>query len=166
MFKTTYSDEENEFFKNCKGISYKDIQEKFKAKFGREITLPAVKYKMRINGGNGIDAKYKKGNTSYQLVKNRHNPNKKNEYDECIRHDKHGDTKFIKIGEKWLRKGRYVWEKHNGKIPDTHLIMFKDNDPMNCDITNLMMVERQVLMEYIRRRYNELDDSLREQAIT
>ena len=167
MFRTTYSDEENEFFKNCKGISYKEIQEKFKEKFGREITYSAVKHKMqRICGGSGIDARYKKGNKSYLLVNNHYSPKHRQEFEESIRHNSHGDTVFIKIDEKWLRKSRYIWEKHNGAIPDTHVIMLKDNNPLNCDIDNLMMVEKQVSMEFARRNYNELDNSLRETALT
>lgn len=166
MFKTTYSAEENDFFLECKGISHKKIQEKFKAKFGREITYSAVKHKMqRICGGNGVDARYKKGNTSHLLVKNRHNPSKKSDFEECIRHGKDGNEVFIKINGEWVRKKRYVWEQHNGTIPDGYVIMAKDGNNENCDIDNLVMVSRDVCMEFGRKNYNELDKELRETAI-
>lgn len=166
MFKKVYSDEENDFFLECKGISHKEIQEKFKTKFGREITCSAVKHKMqRICGGNGRDTRYKKGNTSYQLVKNRHNPNKKSDFDECIRHGKYGNEVFIKVNGEWVRKKRYVWEQNNGLIPDGYVIMTKDGNNENCNIDNLIMVEKEVAMEFGRMKYKELDLELRETAI-
>jgi hypothetical protein len=39
-------------------------------------------------------------------------------------------------------KHRYVWEKHHGKIPEGHIIKFKDGDFMNCDIDNLYIMSR------------------------
>lgn len=35
---------------------------------------------------------------------------------------------------------RYVWEKHNGPIPDCYIIHHKDNNKLNNDISNLMCV--------------------------
>lgn len=49
--------------------------------------------------------------------------------------------KFIKIeNHKWIPLARYVWAKHNGNIPPKHCIKFKDDNPENCKIDNLMMI--------------------------
>ena len=59
----------------------------------------------------------------------------------------HGD-KLIQVretGEQWERwryLSRVVWEEHNGPIPEGMYISFKDGDNMNCDISNLMMINR------------------------
>ena len=57
--------------------------------------------------------------------------------------DKNGYHK-IKIAEpnKWKFKHIMEWEKHNGKIPAGCIIVFKDNNKDNVDISNLMMVTR------------------------
>ncbi len=43
--------------------------------------------------------------------------------------------------DQWQPLQRYVWERHNGPIPDGMLITFKDGDPTNCDIDNLMLID-------------------------
>ena len=49
--------------------------------------------------------------------------------------------KFIKAeNHKWIPLARYVWAKHNGNIPPRHCIRFKDGNPENCNIDNLMMI--------------------------
>lgn len=40
------------------------------------------------------------------------------------------------------RFARYTWEKHNGKIPKGKVIVFKDGNPRNCDIKNLLCLTR------------------------
>lgn len=42
--------------------------------------------------------------------------------------------------ERWQGLQRYVWEQHNGPIPEGNVIIFKDSDPLNCDIDNLLMI--------------------------
>lgn len=51
---------------------------------------------------------------------------------------------YIKVpGIRTLQlKHRYVWEQHNGKISEGHIIKFKDGDFMNCDISNLYIMSR------------------------
>ena len=51
---------------------------------------------------------------------------------------------YIKVsGIRTLQlKHRYVWEQHHGKIPEGHIIKFKDGDFMNCDIDNLYIMSR------------------------
>ena len=50
----------------------------------------------------------------------------------------------IKVAEPnvWKFKHRVIWEQHNGPIPKGGLIAFKDGDPLNMDINNLMLVTR------------------------
>lgn len=66
--------------------------------------------------------------------------------DEVIRHDR----PFIVVNNNFGHgidarlkpKDAYVWEQHNGAIPDTHMLIHLDNDPMNCDISNLRCIPR------------------------
>lgn len=57
-------------------------------------------------------------------------------------------NKLIKIsdtGEQWDRwkyLSRYIWEQHNGPIPEGMCVAFKDGDSLNCDISNLILMTR------------------------
>lgn len=61
-------------------------------------------------------------------------------------------------------KHRLVWEQHNGPIPESHNIQFKDGNKLNCKIENLYMISRadQVSTENSYHRYpNELKKAIR-----
>ncbi|MBQ1796677.1 MAG: HNH endonuclease [Prevotella sp.] len=69
-----------------------------------------------------------------------------------IPHNAYADgTELVRDGRVYIKvpgirrlqlKHRYVWEKHNGKIPEGYIIKFKDRDFMNCDIDNLYIMSR------------------------
>lgn len=44
--------------------------------------------------------------------------------------------------DNYVMKQRYVWEQHYGKIPDTHVIKFLDGNRLNCNVDNLLLVDR------------------------
>ena len=39
-------------------------------------------------------------------------------------------------------KHRFIWEESNGKIPAGMNLIFKDNNPLNVKLDNLMLVTR------------------------
>lgn len=41
----------------------------------------------------------------------------------------------------WRRKSVLEWERHNGPVPKGKMIIFADGDPLNTDISNLMMID-------------------------
>lgn len=45
----------------------------------------------------------------------------------------------------WVGKGRWVWERENGPVPEGHVVVMLDGDPMNCEPDNLECVPRGVL---------------------
>ncbi len=73
---------------------------------------------------------FKKGNKPH---------NTKHDNAVSIRKDSSGyQYKYIRISEgNWKLLHRIVWEDANGPIPKDHLIVFKDKDALNCDISNL-----------------------------
>lgn len=50
-------------------------------------------------------------------------------------------------------KHRIVWEKHNGVIPDGHLVVFKNGNPLDCSIKNLELISMEENM-LRNSRYN------------
>jgi hypothetical protein len=42
----------------------------------------------------------------------------------------------------WPLLNRHVWEEHNGPIPPSHAVVFRNGDRGNCDIGNLELLSR------------------------
>lgn len=45
----------------------------------------------------------------------------------------------------WPLLQRYIWEEHNGPIPPTHIVAFKDGNRANCALDNLECIHRREL---------------------
>jgi len=60
-------------------------------------------------------------------------------------------------------KHRVVWEKHNGKIPDGYIIVFKDKNKLNFDIQNLEMitVHENMIRNTIQRYPEEIKSTIK-----
>lgn len=71
-----------------------------------------------------------------------------------VRHHKRSkiNYKVIKVADhKWEPLNRYIWKLHNGDIPASHIVAFKDGDSLNCDIDNLFLLSR---ADNVRRNFN------------
>ena len=51
---------------------------------------------------------------------------------------------YVKVPDRrrLVLKQHYVWQQHHGKIPQDHVVKFKDGNFMNCDISNLYIMSR------------------------
>lgn len=59
---------------------------------------------------------------------------------------KNNDSNYtIKAEDGWHELGRYVWEKHHGKIPDDYYVVFLNRDPSDARIENLALVPKGVV---------------------
>lgn len=59
---------------------------------------------------------------------------------------RNGYYEIKKPNGKWQRLHRYIWEQHNGKIPNGYKVIFLDDDNTNCDIENLALIPCSHLM--------------------
>jgi hypothetical protein len=55
----------------------------------------------------------------------------------------------------------WLWEEHNGPIPDGMVVVFKDSDKLNCVLENLMLVSRSELLRMNQHRYADMPDELK-----
>lgn len=39
-------------------------------------------------------------------------------------------------------RARWLWEKHHGKVPDGYWVTYKDENPENCELENLVLISR------------------------
>ena len=158
-----YTYEEREFLKDyTPGHSYKEIKEAFNSKFP-EITLSQIIGFIKNNGLNtGRTGRFEKGHIPHNkgkkmpkdvhekckgtMFKQGHIPkNKKFIGAEEIRSDgyiwvKVSDKPKVKTSENWRQKQRLVWERANGPIPDGYVIIFRDNNRLNCELSNLSLI--------------------------
>lgn len=53
------------------------------------------------------------------------------------------EYKYIRIGlGKWKEYHIYRWEKFRGPVPDGKILRFKDGNSLNCNISNLDLIDR------------------------
>ncbi len=151
-----YTDEQIEFLEiNCKGIQYKKLARMFNERFKTNLTRNAIAVKcQRLGFKNGVDKTFQKGNKLWNKGMTGYmGPNKtsfkKGNIPESwvpVGSETHRTDGYLKIKiaepNVWKLKHHYVWEKHHGKIPAGHNVIFLDNDRNNVEISNLALIEK------------------------
>lgn len=128
-----YTEEEYQFLiDNVKGITLKELTQRFNKKFNTNISENAIanqKTKLGIKSGI-IGGQFPKG-----LVPQNHKPVGSE------RIDREGYV-LVKVAEpnKWRPKHRVLWEKVNGPIPEKHRLIFADGNRQNITLDNLILV--------------------------
>jgi hypothetical protein len=56
------------------------------------------------------------------------------------------------LGRKRVSYARYLWEKHNGRIPDGMVVYNRLQDPLNIRIENLILITRAELVQINNKR--------------
>jgi hypothetical protein len=61
-----------------------------------------------------------------------------------IRTDEGRQYKYIRLSNaKWIPLHVYFWMQNYGDIPEGMIVVFKDKNSMNCDLSNLEMITRE-----------------------
>lgn len=68
------------------------------------------------------------------------------------------------LWERWKPVHRSVWEDHHGPIPEGMVVLFKDGNKQNCDISNLMLATRAEMITMVKKGYLFEDPDLTETA--
>lgn len=163
--KIRYTDEEKEFLSSfIPGHFSHEIQRAFEEKFGHSITCSQIKcFKGNNKIRSGMDTRFKKGNvppnkgkkmSAEQYAKASRTMFKKGNISHNYRpvgSERVNVDGYIEIKvadpNKWKLKHRVVWEESNGKIPAGMNLVFRDNNPLNTKLDNLMLVTRAENME-------------------
>lgn len=166
-----YSQEQIQFLRdNVKGISLKQLTEKFNERFGTNLSEQAIsmqKVKYGLKSGI-VGGQFEKGSIP-------HNKGKKmsrKQYLVCSKTmfkpgikpqntDPVGTEKllsdgyvWVKIDDKpkvpkkvnWKQKHKLLWEQEYGPVPENNVVIFKDGDPTHIELDNLECVTRSQLL--------------------
>jgi hypothetical protein len=151
-----------EFKRMYPNTSNNDMAKTFKIGYGTVKNI-ANKYGLRKAAGFSNSGRFKKGQKSWNKgtkgvciggvqtqFKKGHKP-KNTLHDGAIRvrtdRLKNGTERkyqWIRISEgKWHMLHVHRWEKANGAVPRGHIVVFRDGDTMNCELSNLRLKTRQ-----------------------
>lgn len=155
-----YTAEEKAFLRSfIPGHFSYEVQRAFEEKFGHRITCSQIKcFKGNNKIRSGMDTRFKKGTVppnkgkkmsaeQYEkrkgtMFKKGHGPqNYRPVGSERINVDGYIEIK-VKDPGTWKLKHRVIWEEHNGEIPQGEIVIFRDNNPLNCTIDNLMLISK------------------------
>lgn len=132
-----YTEEQDNFIKeNLSIFSYKKVSELFYEKYGIEITEQAIADRRR---------------RVYCIDVNKYSDKKDFSMNWCnfpigTEIERDGSI-MVKVSNElrngdnnWKYKHHYIWEKHNGPVPEKHRILFLDGNKKNFNIDNLVCV--------------------------
>ena len=151
---------------NSWGVSSKDMAEMVNEKFGTNFSQTMMKqFRQRHGIKSGVTGWYQKGHppgtkgkTIEEICKNDPEKLARVRSSQFKKGSVPLNTKpigtisivdgyqLIKVSDKgkrydmWKPLHRYIWEQHNGPIPEGMCVTFKDQNRMNCDIENLMLI--------------------------
>ena len=155
-----YTDEEKAFLRSfIPGHFSYEVQRAFEEKFGHSITCSQIKcFKGNNKVRSGMDTRFKKGTvppnkgkkmSAEQYAKSSRTMFKKGGIPQNYRpvgSERVNVDGYIEIKiadpSKWELKHRVIWEEHNGEIPQGKLVIFRDNNPLNCNIDNLLLISK------------------------
>lgn len=144
------------------GRSSHEIMELVNARFGEgTMSVSQVRaYKKNHRIPSGYDSRFPKGHVPANKGKHTetrgrmrdtqfrkgHMPHNEHPIGtEIVRSDGYVQVK-VADPDVWKLKHRLVWEQHNGPIPEGGLVVFRDGDPQNTDISNLALIDKSVNM--------------------
>lgn len=178
---------------NSWGVSSREMAEMVNEKFGTNFTQGMMKqFRQRHGIKSGVTGWYRKGRTpgtkgktleeichndpeklarvrSTQFKKGDRPVNEKEVGTIVVSSDGYKLRKKQMTGtlwERWEPLHRAVWEEHNGPIPEGMIVSFRDSDPLNCDIDNLMLISRSENAKINRRGLRFEDPDLTDAAVS
>ncbi len=73
---------------------------------------------------------------------------------------------YTKAKTRYRPKHHIIWENINGEIPHGHVVIFKDNNPLNSDISNLVCMSKREHLYVNKAGHGKLPAEFKETAIS
>ena len=190
MCRRIFTDEIESFIrKHVKGLLNKELTKLVNEEFDTQYTVGQIRnYKARNKLSSGIETTFKKGQVPFnkgmkqsdymsaeaieRTKVTRFKTGQKPINWEPIGYErttrdgyievKVRDEKGVHSTKNFELKHRVLWEKHHGEIPEEHIVIFKNGDPQDIRIENLMMIPRKVALKLnqfeLRSEYPEITE--------
>lgn len=159
-----------------RGKSAKELTALVNKTFGMSYTSEQIKgYRARHHLISGLTGCFVKGRTPHNKgkhvsypgmrptqFKKGHKPqNHRPVGSERVNADGYRERKVAEPNV-WRAVHLLAWEAVNGPVPKGHVVIFKDSDRLNCDISNLLLVSRAELARMNQRHLISTDPNLTE----
>ncbi|MDK6688309.1 HNH endonuclease signature motif containing protein [Aerococcus urinae] len=158
MSRRLFTDEIEQFIKdNVPGYGNTELTELVNSHFGTSYSKDQIKaLKQRNHWSSGLTGQFEKGQKPWNkgLSYNPGGNSVKTRFKKGqapINHRPVGSERItrdgyieLKVAEpnRWELKHRYIWTNAHGDVPKSHIIVFIDGDPLNCELSNLRCVSR------------------------
>jgi hypothetical protein len=76
------------------------------------------------------------------------------------------ENPYTGFPRRFKAKHVWLWEQYNGTVPDGHVVAFKDGDPQNITIGNLMMLSRAELLRLNQKQYKQAPEEIKPVLVT
>ena len=177
-----YTQEQKRFLESrVRGLTTAELTEKFNKHFGLNLETKQIKGYMSNHGlKNGINKQFQPGFIPFNKGKKGiggweptqfKKGNKAHNWvpigSERVNSDGYIDIK-VADGQKrknWKGKHIVIWEKHNGPVPEGHVVIFGDRDNRNFNPDNLILVSRKQLVRLNQNNLIQNDAELTKTAI-
>ena len=150
----------------------------FNARFGTNLSVSAIKGTCKRHGWlTGRTGKFQKGHVPSPKAIN----TKPNRTSFKKGHKPHnwrpvgserdvGGYLYVKLTDTgsrhdWHLKHHLVWKESNGEIPEHSKVVFRDNNPHNCDIENLMLVSNAEMAVINKSGHGAVEPELKETVV-
>lgn len=168
-----YKEEHLKFIReNVEGTKFKDLADMFNKKFNTDLSARTLASTAKRYGyKNGLDCKFKKGNVPFNKGKKGIGGWKPTQFKKghipknhrTIGSERINIYGYIEVKVKepatWRYKHILVWEKANKKkVPKNHVVIFLDQNKLNCNIENLQLIHRRELL--ILNKKNMLNNDI------
>lgn len=175
-----YTEEEKAFLKSfIPGHSYAEVAVEFTNRFRPISEKQAMAFGRNHHICNGLDTRFKRGLIPHNkgkrgicgkgcertwFKKGALNPNTKPVGTEVITTDGY---RKVKVAEPnvWKLKQHIVWEEVHGQIQKRHVIIFKDDNSLNCDLDNLICISRAEQAVINNKGLNKYTNELKDVAL-
>ena len=191
MSRRIFTDDIETFIhKHVKGLLNKELTKLVNEEFDTQYTVGQIRnYKARNKLSSGIKTTFKKGQVPFnkgmkqsdymsaEAIERTKNTRFQKGQDpinwqpmgyERITRDgytevKVRDDKGVHSSKNFELKHRALWKKHHGEIPESHIVIFKNGNPQDVCLENLMMVHRgigaQLNRQGLKSEYPELTEA-------
>lgn len=167
-----FTQDEMKFIKRSyKKHSAKDVTALVNQRFSKDYKVSQVKAIISRGGfKSGRTGRFEKGcqaakgnkrKSNSGTFKKGHNSNKKSA--EGTERVLTNGSIEVKRGNEWIGKQRYVWEQHNGAVPEGCIIRFING--INYDINNLFMVTKAESLHLNKLQYSDQPEDLKESTL-